>query len=101
MSIHSSDETGFTRRAAMLAGVASVASSSEAIGRLRVARSGTRSGISFPKSFLWGTATAGHQVEGNNVNSDVWALEQLPTSIGGFAERSGDACDHYHRFEDD
>jgi beta-glucosidase len=25
----------------------------------------------FPADFLWGAATAGHQVEGNNVNSDV------------------------------
>ena len=24
----------------------------------------------FPKGFLWGAATAGHQVEGNNINSD-------------------------------
>ncbi|MBE2199312.1 MAG: glycoside hydrolase family 1 protein [Anaerolinea sp.] len=30
----------------------------------------------FPADFLWGTATAAHQVEGNNVNSDWWAWEQ-------------------------
>ncbi|MBP7689103.1 MAG: glycoside hydrolase family 1 protein [Thermoflexales bacterium] len=51
---------------------------------------------SFPKNFLWGTATAAHQVEGNNVNSDGWLLEHLPDSP--FAEPSGDACDHYHRY---
>src|SRR5437588_8254185 len=27
---------------------------------------------SFPAKFLWGAATAAHQVEGNNVNSDNW-----------------------------
>jgi beta-glucosidase len=27
-----------------------------------------------PVDFLWGAATAAHQVEGNNVNSDNWAL---------------------------
>ena len=50
----------------------------------------------FPRGFLWGAATAGHQVEGNNTNSDVWAVEHLtPTS---FAESSGDACDSFHRW---
>ena len=28
-----------------------------------------------PKDFIWGTATAAHQVEGNNTNSDFWHLE--------------------------
>lgn len=55
--------------------------------------------FTFPDGFLWGAATAGHQVEGNNVNSDVWLLEHLPGTI--FAEPSGDACDHYHRYAED
>jgi len=54
---------------------------------------------SFPKGFLWGAATAAHQVEGNNVNSDLWVLEHLTPTI--FQEPSGDACDHYHRYPDD
>ena len=29
----------------------------------------------FPKGFLVGAATAAHQVEGNNTNSDCWAQE--------------------------
>lgn len=53
----------------------------------------------FPKGFLWGAATAGHQVEGNNINSDIWVLEHVKPTI--FAEPSGDACDHYHRYADD
>src|ERR1039457_2104834 len=53
----------------------------------------------FPKGFLWGAATAAHQVEGNNINSDLWVLEHLKPTI--FAEPSGDACDHYHRYADD
>lgn len=45
---------------------------------------------SFPTGFLWGAATAGHQVEGNNVNSDVWAVEHVtPTA---YSEPSGDAA---------
>ena len=55
--------------------------------------------IEFPKDFLWGTATAAHQVEGNNVNSDVWVLEHVPGSP--YVEPSGDACDHYHRYRED
>lgn len=43
----------------------------------------------FPGGFLWGAATAGHQIEGNNVNSDMWLMENVrPTT---FAEPSGDA----------
>ncbi|MCP4417652.1 MAG: glycoside hydrolase family 1 protein [Chloroflexi bacterium] len=30
----------------------------------------------FPQDFLWGTATAAYQVEGNNKNSDWWMWEQ-------------------------
>lgn len=55
--------------------------------------------IQFPQGFLWGAATAGHQVEGGNLNSDIWAAEWAPGS--GFAEPSGDACDHYHRYPED
>ena len=53
----------------------------------------------FPKGFLWGAATAAHQVEGNNVNNDNWLLEHVKPTL--FAEPSGDACDHYHRYADD
>jgi beta-glucosidase len=38
-------------------------------------------------------------VEGNNTNSDFWVLEHLPDTI--FAEPSGDAVDHYHRYPQD
>ncbi len=55
--------------------------------------------ITFPKDFLWGTATAAHQVEGNNINSDFWLLEHMPETL--FAEPSGDAIDHYHRYGED
>jgi beta-glucosidase len=53
----------------------------------------------FPKGFLWGAATAAHQVEGNNINSDFWVLEHLKPTI--FQDPSGDACDHYHRYAGD
>ncbi len=53
----------------------------------------------FPRGFLWGAATAGHQVEGGNVGSDTWAVEHL--SHTSFAEPSGDACDSFHRWPTD
>jgi beta-glucosidase len=53
----------------------------------------------FPKGFVWGTATAAHQVEGNNTNCDFWLLEHVAGSL--FAEPSGDACDHFHRYPQD
>jgi beta-glucosidase len=54
---------------------------------------------SFPNGFLWGSATAGHQVEGGNVNADLWPLEWAERTL--FVEPSGDACDHYHRYPED
>jgi beta-glucosidase len=59
----------------------------------------TAAATPFPDGFLWGAATAPHQVEGGNVNSDMWELEWASPSI--FVEPSGDACDHYHRYADD
>jgi beta-glucosidase len=55
--------------------------------------------ISFPDGFQWGTATAAHQIEGGNVNNDWWEFEHDPTS--GCVDRSGDACDSFHRYADD
>ncbi|TDN91453.1 family 1 glycosylhydrolase [Microbacterium sp. BK668] len=54
---------------------------------------------SAPEGFLWGAATAGHQIEGNNVNTGHWVNEYSPgTQI---PEPSGDACDSYHRYPED
>jgi len=43
----------------------------------------------FPRGFLWGTATASHQVEGNNTNNQWWMFEEEGHTNG----RSGLACD--------
>ena len=47
-----------------------------------------RATFSFPPDFLWGTATAAHQVEGGNTNNDWWAWEQA----GRTQAVSGMAC---------
>lgn len=53
----------------------------------------------FPEGFFIGAATAAHQVEGFNTNSDCWAQENMPHS--SYKEKSGIACDHYNRYEED
>ena len=53
----------------------------------------------FPSDFIWGAATAGHQVEGNNVNSDVWFLENVQPTV--FSEQSGDADNSFVLWETD
>ena len=55
--------------------------------------------LAFPDGFVWGTATAAHQVEGGNWNNDWWAWEHMPDTP--CVEPSADACDHYHRYPDD
>lgn len=56
-------------------------------------------GHKLPSNFLWGTAISAHQSEGNNTNSDSWVRENVkPTA---FKDRSGDACDSYHRYAED
>lgn len=77
-------------RRALLGAVAALAST----GPLAAART-----PAFPRGFLWGAATAAHQVEGNNVNSDLWLIEHVKPSP--FAEPSGDACDSWNRHLDD
>ena len=55
--------------------------------------------IDFPDRFLWGTATAAHQIEGGNVNNDWWQFEHDPEAH--CADVSGDACDSFNRYPDD
>ena len=53
----------------------------------------------FPRAFLWGAATAAHQVEGGCTGNDWWDWEHDPAS--GCVEPSGDANDQYHRYDQD
>lgn len=77
-----------TRRAAAAAGLG-----------LAPAIAGAAQGRRAPEGFLWGTAISAHQSEGNNTNSDTWLLENLKPTV--YKEPSGDACDSYHRYEED
>ena len=51
--------------------------------------------LSFPEGFIWGTATAAHQIEGNQSNN--WTDFEERTG----KERSGEACDHWNLWRDD
>lgn len=50
----------------------------------------------FPDGFYWGAATASYQVEGGIENTD-WA----EAAREGRVPVCGQACDHYHRYEQD
>ena len=59
--------------------------------------------MSFPKDFLWGVATASHQIEGayneDGKSLNIWdALIDDNILFGGDAKV---ACDHYHRYKED
>ena len=53
----------------------------------------------FPSGFLFGAATAGHQVEGDNTTSDTWFAEQVTPTV--FKEPSGKACNSYALWRED
>jgi beta-glucosidase len=59
--------------------------------------------ITFPEGFLWGSSTAAHQIEGNNIHSNFWAKEQKGGiwSQWDIDEPSGLACDHWRLFRED
>jgi beta-glucosidase len=70
-----------------------------ALAALPEAAAARQPGSRFPAGFLWGAATAGHQVEGNNTASDTWFLEHLTPTV--FAEPSGDACNSLALWSED
>lgn len=61
--------------------------------------------VSFPPTFLWGSATAAYQVEGGHDadgrTPSIWdTFSKTPGKV--HAGHTGDvACDHYHRFRED
>lgn len=55
--------------------------------------------MSLNNYFMLGAATAAHQVEGNNIHSDYWVMENIKHS--DFVEPSGMAVDHYTHFRED
>lgn len=56
--------------------------------------------IGFPEGFFFGASSSAHQVEGNNMHNQWWVFEQQEGRIKN-GDKSGRACDHYNRFEED
>lgn len=81
----------------------------------------TKNNLKFPKNFLWGASTSAHQVEGNTKNNwskwekenaqrlakeakgkwQDWQQEKFPEMFDVENYISGQACDHYNRYEED
>ena len=61
--------------------------------------------MSFPKDFIWGTATASFQIEGawdeDGKSPSIW--DEFCEQPGAISDHSNGriACDHYHRFRED
>ncbi len=60
----------------------------------------SRASHHFPRNFKWGSATAAHQVEGDNRNNQWWAWEQQAGRIVD-GDRSEIACDWWRSAEAD
>lgn len=86
-----------TRRQTLALGAGALAASTAVAGPTKSLSRNSRS--SFPKGFLWGAATAGHQVEGNNIVSDLWVMEHVKPTY--HRTPSGDACDSLNRWAED
>ncbi len=56
--------------------------------------------VSFPKDFIWGTATAAHQIEGNNENTNWGEWEKLSGKIKD-GSNAKIAVDGWNRAKDD
>ncbi|WP_070000626.1 GH1 family beta-glucosidase [Cellulosilyticum sp. I15G10I2] len=59
----------------------------------------------FPKTFIWGTATAAYQIEGSAFEEgkgpSIWdTFSHIPGKIDS-GDHGDVGCDHYHRFKED
>ncbi|HOV69736.1 MAG TPA: family 1 glycosylhydrolase, partial [Clostridia bacterium] len=58
--------------------------------------------IKFPAGFVWGSSTAGHQIEGDNIYSQLWETEKAyDDGFCGTHVKSGKTCNHYELYPAD
>ena len=60
---------------------------------------------SFPEGFLWGAATAAHQIEGSpladGAGPSIWTRFAHTPGMTFNGDTGDFACDHYHRWRED
>jgi len=61
--------------------------------------------VSFPKDFIWGTATSSYQIEGasfeDGKGKSIWdTFSHTPGKVLN-GDTGDTACDHYHRYKED
>lgn len=61
--------------------------------------------MSFSENFLWGAASAAHQVEGayreDGKGPGIWDTMTQEKGHVAHGENGNEACDHYHRYKED
>lgn len=61
--------------------------------------------MQFPQGFLWGTATAAHQIEGSpladGAGPSIWTRFAHTPGMTANGDTGDVACDHYRRWKDD
>ena len=70
-----------------------------------VKRAVSTDGLTFPKEFWWGAATASYQIEGaateDGRKPSIWdTFSKTPGKVEN-GDTGDVACDHYHRYEED
>ncbi len=59
----------------------------------------------FPENFLWGAASAAHQIEGGYLDDGKglgsWDVKEQDIHMVRHGENAKVSCDHYHRFRED
>jgi len=96
----------FSRRAfAKLAGLSALGVAAPAASAERAQESDPHAPGSFPKDFLWGTATSSYQIEGA-VNEDgrgpsIWDIFSHTQGKIEHGTNGDRANDHYHRYKED
>lgn len=57
--------------------------------------------FTFPENFIWGSGSAAHQIEGDNIHNQWWKMETAPEKNPAIKEPSGKACNSWQMMDED